>query len=550
MIFDGICLRKIVAELRTALIGGKLNKVFAPSKNELFLSFYSHGLQYALAISIASDCYHLNLTTRSKPNPLKASNFCMLLRKHLIGFHLEKIEMKDLERIVFFRFTGYNEMNDPTSKTLVVELMGKHSNVLLLNDNQTIIDSLRHLDIDSGSMRDILPAHPYTMPSSSKKSLLACKDIQAFIQLFEKEQGKPLDQVIPAFFTGISKNYVQAFLNEKQLSNEVTPEILQAFYQFFQEELEKIHVTETSSTPILTLNFACDDFYAEKEEKQIYESFRSNLIRLVSEDLKKVRKKLEHMEEKLKECDSMEKYKLYGELLTANLYQYKTERLSEITLSNYYNNEEITIPLEDRYSLADNAKRYFKKYTKLKNAFEIVQKQKKETLQELDYLGSILYEIEEANTLEDLTNIYEEMESNLVYQSKKSAPSKYTIKEKSSSSYLSFTIDGYPVYVGKNNLQNDELTLKVARKTDYWFHTKEIHGSHVILRVESGKPEPSMDTLVKCAKLAAKYSKARYSSSVPVDYTQVKYVKKPSGAKPGMVIYTNYKTIYVTNELK
>lgn len=290
----------------------------------------------------------------------------------------------------------------------------------------------------------------------------------------------------------------------------------------------------------------------KKKKNGLYNSFRLSLVRLVSDDLKKVRKKLDHMEEKLKECTEMEKYQLYGELLTANLYQFqnKQTRLAEVTLPNYYNNnQDITIPLENRYSLADNAKRYFKKYNKLKNAFEIVSKQKQETLQELEYLGSILYELETASTLEDLNNIHEEISKNLVSQSHKTAQSKYTVKETKSSEFLTFTVDGYTVLVGKNNLQNDQLTLKIARKTDYWFHTKEIHGSHVILKVDGGKLEPSPDTCVKCAKLAAKYSKARYSSSVPVDYTQVKYVKKPSGAKPGMVIYTNYKTIHVTNEI-
>jgi len=289
----------------------------------------------------------------------------------------------------------------------------------------------------------------------------------------------------------------------------------------------------------------------KKKKSGLYDTFRLSLVRLVSDDLKKVHKKLDHIEEKLKECNEMEQYKLYGELLIANLYQFfnKEVRLSEVTLSNYYNNQEITIPLEDRYSLADNAKRYFKKYNKLKNAFEIVSKQKRETLQEIEYLGSILYELETASTLEDLEHIHEEISKNLVSQSHKTAESKYTVKQTKTPEFLTFTIDGYTVLVGKNNLQNDQLTLKIARKTDYWFHTKDIHGSHVILKVDNGKSEPSPDTCVKCAKLAAKYSKARYSSSVPVDYTQVKYVKKPSGAKPGMVIYTNYKTIHVTNEI-
>lgn len=549
MILDGITLRKIVAELSTALIDGKINKIYAPSKNEILLSIYSKGTQYALFASIASDCYHFHLTTKSKPNPQNASSFCMLLRKHLIGFRITKIEMKDLERIVFIHLSGFNELNDSIQKTLVIELMGKHSNILLLNETNHIIDSLRHFDTESGSTRDILPAHPYMMPKSNKIEITHIQNKEDFIQKLSQYQNIQLTEILPASINGISKNYVETFLEKANLQNQTTIENLNAFYEYFQNDWNQIQNIQTSSTPCLDFNFTADDYYFEKEEKQIYITFQSNLIRIISDDLKKIKKKLANIEKKLKECESMEKYKLYGELLTANLYQYKEERLNQISLPNYYNNnQEIFIPLEEKYTLAENAKRYFKKYTKLKNALEIVNKQKRETLQELDYLGSILYEIEASNSLEDLNRVYEEISTNLVHQKKNKAQSKYTVKNDKTSEFLHFNIDGYLVYVGKNNLQNDELTLKIASKTDYWFHTKEIHGSHVILKIDSNQTEPSIDTFVKCAKLAAKYSKAQYSSNVPVDYTQVKYVKKPSGAKPGMVIYTNYKTIHVTND--
>lgn len=268
MVFDGICLKKIVAELQTALIDGKVNKVFAPTKNEILLSIYSHGTQYALLASIASDCYHLNLTTTSKPNPLKASNFCMLLRKHLIGFRITKIEMQGLERIVFIHFAGYNEMNDPTQKILVIELMGKHSNILLLTEKGTIIDSLRHLDMNSGSTRDLLPAHPYVMPESTKVDFLQFATEQDFVQHFTTSSDQNLTKLLPNTLIGISKNYVENFLESTNLSPEVTSESLTQFYTHLSKDLADIQTIVESTTPIHTTNFAVDDFYSQKEEQR------------------------------------------------------------------------------------------------------------------------------------------------------------------------------------------------------------------------------------------------------------------------------------------
>ena len=251
----------------------------------------------------------------------------------------------------------------------------------------------------------------------------------------------------------------------------------------------------------------------------------------------------------------MDKYQLYGELLTANLYKLKDEHLSEIKLENYYeNNNLISIPLDKRYSPAENAKRYFKKYSKLKNTLEIVSSQKQETLQELNYIESIVYELENCLSIEEVSYIFEEISENVIFKEKtdnlknkknsKIKKSKLTKNKNASFNPLKYNIENYTLFVGRNNKENDYLTLKFAKKTDIWFHTQDIHGSHGILSLENGGL-PNNDILLKCAEIVAYHSKARNSSNVPVDFCQVKFVKKPTGAKPGMVIYTNQQTLYV-----
>ena len=274
-------------------------------------------------------------------------------------------------------------------------------------------------------------------------------------------------------------------------------------------------------------NFFIDDFYYEKEQNSNFISYRNNLLKLISHILKKYDYRLENINAKLKECNNKDIYKLYGELITANLYKIpKFYNADKIELENYYDNNSILlIPLDNTISIANNAKKYFKKYNKLKNALEIVSLQKIETEEELQYIESIIYELEYAKDFLQNSKVSNKKDSN-------------------SSTPREFHIDGYTVLVGKNNKQNDYLTTKIASKNDIWFHTKDIHGSHVILKNPASNV--SNEILIKCAKLAAYYSKARLSNNVPVDYCLVKYVKKPNGSKPGMVIYTNNKTLNVT----
>lgn len=560
MAFDGLITKCIVSELNSVLINGKINKVFQPNKNEILLSIYANGNNYALTICIEASLCRLHLTTHTKPNPLQAANFCMLLRKYLIGMKIKAIHSYDLERIVKLDLEGYNELNDFVTKKLIIELMGKHSNIILVNENNTIIDSLRHIDTDSHSNRNILPAHKYEYPTLTKNSFLELSSFDEFYSLL-------VNQSLTDTFIGFSNTFVQNILNTLNLSDctNLSKEQWQEIYFLLKDFTNLIGTNQLSCLPciineksdfviekkeqndLLHFNFFIDDFYFEKEIQNHFKSYKNSVLKLLLSHLLKFEKRLKNINEKLKECDEMENYRMYGEILTANLYQAPKEHIHSITLNDYYHeNKPITITLDKRFCVAENAKRFFKKYHKLKNALEVVTLQKIDTAKEIDYIESIIFELESAKTIMEIDTIYTEICENLLnLPSYTKMPNNKKKKTEVNSSLLpeQLEIDGYNILVGKNNKQNDYLTTKYANKNDIWFHTKAHHGSHVILK-NNGK-EITEDILTKCAILAAKHSKASQSSNVPVDYTFVRYVKKPSGAKPGMVIYTNQKTLYV-----
>lgn len=572
MAFDGITTKSISYELQHSILGGKINKIFEPNKNEVLLSIYANGKNYALNICIDSNLYRIHLTTNAKPNPLNAPNFCMLLRKHLIGYKIKSISSNDnLERIIKIELEGYNELNDLTTKYLMVELMGKHSNIILLNDKFFIIDSLRHLDTLSNSYRDILPAHEYSYPENNKNNFYTIKSAEEFCNLILPNNVTNLTNFLVSYFTGFSKPFIKNIILKQNISNtEFSKGDILNIYEYLSKILNNLDSNEISlikysnekgkldyvidlvpKSSDLDINFYIDDFYYNKETNNNYVSYRNNLLKLIAHILKKYELRLESINNKLKECDNKDLYKLYGELITANLYKIaKDFTASKIEVENYYDNNAIlAIPLDNTISIANNAKKYFRKYNKLKNALEIVTLQKKETEEELQYIESIIYELEYTKDIQEINEIYNEISENPIFkdyiQSNNKTSSK---KEANISSPREYHIDGYTVLVGKNNKQNDYLTTKLASPNDIWFHTKDIHGSHVILKNPS--ENVSNDTLIKCAKLAAYYSKGRLSSNVPVDYCFVKYVKKPNGSKPGMVIYTNNKTLNVTPSIE
>lgn len=563
MAFDGIITSHIAKQLNSCLLGGKINKIYEPDKNEIILGVYAGGSNYALNLSIASDIYRINLTTHSKPNPQNAPSFCMLLRKHLIGSKIKQIYTKGLERIVYINLECYNELNDLVNKTLVIELMGKHSNIILLNDKNTIIDSLRHLSIEENSTRDILPAREYVEPINSKVDFLSIKTFDDFYKLVHRYDY--LDSGISSEFIGISKLYIQNINSELNLDNTASTNNLKTVYKYINDTINNIGTNNLSivnykndftislqeASDILQSNFFIDDFYHTKELNSLFTNYRNNILKLVSSTLSKIRKKLIHINEKLEECKNMDTYKLYGELLTANMYKFSEFTENKIYLENYYdNNNLVEVPVDKNKTPSYNVKNYFKKYNKLKNALLVVNEQKKEAVEELDYLESIIYELDTAKTVGDIDEIYTEINENALFERSHLKSNAKITKQKQRNKKLDKTyvpieykIENFTLLVGKNNVQNDYITLKVAKSNDIWFHTKEIHGSHAILQTKG--ETPSIDVLIRCAQIAAYYSKAKLSSNVPVDYTLAKYVKKPSGAKPGFVIYTHNKTINV-----
>ena len=594
MAFDGIVTKAVVSELNTCLINGKINKIFEPNKNEILLGIYSGGKNYCLNISIDSVNYRINLTTNSKPNPQNVLNFCMVLRKHLTGGTIRRIYSTGLERIVFIDVDVYNELNDLITKTLVVVLMGKHSNIILLNSEHTVIDSLRHQNKFDNSNRDIFPGSKYLNIESAKKDFLAVKTFDEFYRDVSID-AENLPSTLSKVYNGFGKKNISYLLETLNIPTAVSTNNLKEVYSYLKDlfanmpdnvvlkeysSVKKDYFAYKSTNDGLAVNFYLDDFYTSKEQSEQFKQYRDTVLKLVLNHVGKIKERISTIDSKIADCTNAEKYRLYGELITSNLYRIPDYPQAEVTLENYYdNNNLITIPLDEKFSPSKNAKNFFKKYRKLQNTIAIIEKQKELSEAELSYLESIVYELEEVSTIEDIDNIYSEICDNLIFGKNANTVNNhvYTSTNKvanlNNSNYLNHSkngnlkkenssnmpekrnIDGYTVYIGKNNKQNDYLTCRLAQNSDIWFHTKDIHGSHVVLKNDSlhSSSENSSasctfnipdSVLYKCASIAAYYSKARMSQNVPVDYTLIKYVKKPNGAKPGMVIYTNNKTIY------
>ena len=586
MAFDGIVTKSIVKELKN-IIGYKIDKVYEPEKNTVILGLYGKSLNLMLLMCISSTNYRLHLTTQKQKNPSTAPNFCMLLRKYLIGLKIKNIYTVDLERIVFIDLENNENPNKPICRKLIIELMGKHSNIILTDSNNIIIDSLRHTSTLEKSNRDIYPTARYIFPESNKYSFLKIKDFDDFYDKLEPKlieyiaenslnienldiSNFRIDKLISNTFNGISLSFIQNVLqnlNVKDISKDnlnlifskITEISSTSSLDIFKTENGKdyfLYTTNNLSENQFNLNYKLDDFYFEKESSELFKNYRNSILHLILATMKKYEKRLENIDNKLSECSNMDKFRLYGELITSNLYQIPNRNLDSIDVENYYdNNNIITIPLDKKYLPSYNAKRYFKKYNKLKNALAIVNVQKEETIRDIDYIESVIYELDNSKTIEDIEAIYDEISENSLFSDKLKTKSKKTsaknkkakpmTKNKLTSfNPLKYLIDGYTVLVGRNNKENDYLTCKFANKNDIWFHTKDIHGSHVILKTNPNETIPD-NILFEAAKLAAQHSKAKNSSHVPVDFCKVSFVKKPSGSKPGYVIYSNNKTLYV-----
>ena len=555
MAFDGIVTKGVVTELNSSLKGAKVNKVLQPNKNEIVLDLYSKdGGKYNLLISVLPEGCRLHLTTHLKPNPANPFNFCMLLRKYLIGSKILEVSNYDLERTIEIKFEARNELNDLVKRRLYVEIMSRQSNIVLTNENNIIIDCLKHFEDDK---RPRLPASPFTFTPILKSSFIELETFTDFLELVSESPEETLSGKLPDLFIGFSRNFVLKTLEVLDIHDKVFGlDDMEKLYNYLKKLINNFDVNHVKPDTIgkdytlinsekaenhLAINNFLDDFYFEKEQKNLFNGSKNNLLKIISSSLKKVYKKLENINQKLKECDDMDKYRLYGELLTANLYKFNgEENLQEVEVLNYYTNENIKIRLDTKYSVSKNVERFYKKYNKLKNTLEIVSEQKKDAEREIDYIESIIYSLENAKTMEEIHQIYNEISEN--FGNKNQLETKN--KKKEEMKIQEYNIGGYKVLVGKNNSQNDYLTFTIGSREDLWFHAQKIHGSHVIIKTGGSEDVPE-DIIFEAAKLAKENSKGANSSVVPVDYCKLKFVKRAQSKKLGMVNYTNFSTILV-----
>ncbi|QEK11989.1 fibronectin/fibrinogen-binding protein [Crassaminicella thermophila] len=575
MPFDGMVISAVVTELKEKIINGKIDKIYQTEMDEINILIRCFKEKYKLLISASSNHPRIHLTKGDKENPQVPPMFCMLLRKHLQGGKIVDIRQKEFERIIMIDVESYDELGCISIKQLVIEIMGKHSNIILLDKSKKIkiLDSIKRISADINRYREILPGKPYIAPPTHGKENPLNLNVNSLILLFEKATlGTPVYKAIYTSIQGISPlaakeicfranicddepisnlsyNHYKILWTELKnfIGSTFTPNIIISkddkhivdFYSVILKSYEAIY----DFTIFNSISNVLEEYYIKKDLFNRLKQKSTDLRKLVTNTITKLYSKKQKLQEELITATKSQKYKIFGELLTAYLHLIKKGD-TEIEVVNFYdaNGNTVKIPLDTKLTPAQNAQNYFKKYTKSKNAIKEKQYQLQETDYEIKYFENLLHDIENASNLTDLEEIRNELIEEGYIKKKKNLVSN---KKNTINKPLSFiSSDGFQILVGKNNKQNDQLTLKTASKKDFWFHTKDIPGSHVI--VICNNREIPERTILEAAEIAAFHSKGKMSSNVPVDYTQVKNVKKPSGAKPGMVIYENYKTVYIT----
>lgn len=558
MPFDGIVTRAATNELETAMLGGRINKVYQPTSNEIIITFRNNGKNTNLLISIHPMYARFHTTTEKFTNPQEPPLFCMVLRKHLIGTRITSIEQISLERIVRISVDGRNEIGDAVKKNLTIELMGKHSNIILINEeNEAIIDAIKHIGPLQNRHRTILPGQPYIMPPAQDKLDPLSIPADSFSKSLNFNQGK-MDSQIVQTLTGFSpfaatEITTRAHLGNEDAYNQVFKEIQNslikqvwtpAIYEGRRQDFHVLDITHTGE-PIESFESVfsmLETFFTGKAERDRVSQQAKDLTRFIKNELDKNKRKMKKLEQSLKKSERANKFQKDGELLTAHMHEVKSGD-KEIIVTDYYDPDQgaYKIQLDPLKSPSENAQSFFKTYQKLKNSRLYIRSEMAKTKRENDYFETLVQQIETARE-QDILDIREELIDGGYLRDRQKKGQK---KRKSKPTPEKFTAsDGTIIYVGRNNKQNDYLTTKLAHRNDVWLHTKDTPGSHVVIKSE----EPSPDTLFEAAQLSALFSKAKDSSSVPVDYTTVKHVKKPSGAKPGFVTYDNHQTILVTPE--
>ena len=570
MALDGLVISNIVYELSEALTGGRINKIYQPEPDALIVGIKNNRTNYKLLLSASASLPLIYLTTESPANPTTAPNFCMLLRKHLNGGKILSVTQPGLERIIHFHIEHLNEMGDICEKVLIVELMGKHSNIIFCQPDMTIIDSIKHISANVSSVREVLPGRTYFIAETQHKLNPLDVDQEAFLTQV-LSQPLSVSKAIYSTITGISPLIAEEICFRASIDSGVSTKALSELeqlhlYKTFERLTEDIrehrylpNIVSDEGTPVefSSTRLTC---YGELQEEtfdsisdvlQYYYAARnaatrirqrsSDLRRIVTTALDRCRKKYALQERQLKDTEKKDKYRIYGEMI--NTYGYSLETGAKVLdCINYYTNEEIHVPLDPQLTPHENSVKYFERYNKLKRTFDALSVQIQETKDELEHLDSISTALDIAVVEDDLVQLKEEL-IQYGYIKRHYSGKKGNKKVKINSKPFHYiSSDGFHMYVGKNNFQNEELTFKIASGNDWWFHAKGIPGSHVIVKTE-GKDLPDR-TFEEAGRLAAYYSKGRNAEKVEIDYVQKKQVKKTPGGKPGFVIYhTNYSLL-------
>lgn len=563
MAFDGITIANIVHELKETLLDGRINKIAQPEADELLLTIKTQSGQRRLYISASASLPLIYLTDKNKTSPMTAPNFCMLLRKHINNGRITDITQPKLERIIQFEIEHLDELGDLCKKYLIVEIMGKHSNIIFCNDQNRIIDSIKHVSAQMSSVREVLPGRDYFIPDTMEKLNpldVALADFHAM--LTSKPTG--LAKAIYTSFTGVSPVVaeeicyiagIDSSITPKDLSDDVFMHLYKQFILFFEQVISGrfvpriyyngaepkefaavslTHFGQYTSKDFVSMSALLETYYASKNTLTRIRQKSVDLRKIVQTALERNRKKYDLQMKQLRDTENRDKYRIYGELI--NTYGYGLEpNAKHLECLNYYTNENIMIPLDSNKTPQENAQKYFDKYNKQKRTYEALISLIEETKNEITYLESVSNALDIALSEDDLTQIKEEL-IEAGYVKRKFTKKKVKIQSKP---FHYVSSDGYHMYVGKNNIQNEDLTFNFAVGNDWWFHAKGCPGSHVIVKT-NGDELPDR-TFEEAGKLAAYYSQNRGSEKVEIDYIEKKHVKKPKGGKPGFVVYyTNY----------
>ncbi len=576
MPFDGVSTACMVRELNQVLAGGKIDKIHQPESDEIRLVIRNNGKNHTLVLSANSSMPRVHLTDDQKENPLTAPAFCMFLRKHLGGAKVLSFSQPRLERVICLTAESYDELGDLTQKHLYAEIMGRHSNLILVSSQGKVLDAVKRVDFSVSSVRQILPGLEYELPPKQDKIDPTQCTAEDFLDVFHAEEGDtPVHKVLLNRFLGVSpllareltyRTFGQTATRLCEASEGWKKRLAESCAEYFDQikkgrfspcvildpksgkpmdyaptEIRQ-YGNNAGVQPAETLSLAMGEFFRLRDRTERMRQRSATILHVLTNHLERCRKKEKLYEETALELENREQLKICGDLLIANLYCIPAG-VSEVVLPNYYaeNGGEMTVSLDPQKTPSQNAQQYYKRYNKAKNAEIALAEQKRRNLEETAYLESVFDALSRASTPAEIGEIREELQEQGYL--------KHTAGKKRQASRTSepmrfVSSDGFTILTGRNNRQNDYVTLKLSRAEDVWFHTKNIPGSHTLIK-SNGKEVPQQ-TLFEAAMIAAFYSKAGTSSNVPVDFTAVKNVRKPAGAKPGMVIYDHYHTLYVT----